>query len=304
MSGYYPWLDILLCSFNGITFILLSFLWLREHRKSGSHWGGYLYLYITVACAVPICLPARQLPLVGNALLRATVPGDTLRSPPTLCFPPCCSISSTKREGGTARPLDMAGRSVAVYALGLWFAVLALGALGRPYQDYWSDKPTLLASRALMVAAAAGCGMILWTSRRPDTDRLARNQRRALLLLCGVWACVYLVAPNGGWGSALAQMLPLGFGFVITYYVERPTFFDVLIKKGSVHFLLPAPSGGVFPRDRALPAAVVVGHSDRRAGLGASGLADRACGALGSAQVVGLARPALPRPPLPSGAGQ
>ena len=52
MSRYYPWLDILLHSFNGITFTLLSVLWLREFRKSGRHWGGYLYLYITVACAV------------------------------------------------------------------------------------------------------------------------------------------------------------------------------------------------------------------------------------------------------------
>jgi signal transduction histidine kinase len=31
-------------------------------------------------------------------------------------------------------------------------------------------------------------------------------------------------------------MLPLCFAFVVTYYVERPTFFDVLIKKGAFTF--------------------------------------------------------------------
>jgi len=52
VSWYYPWLEVLLCSFNGITFTLLAFLWFREYRKYGSHWGGHLYLYLTVACAV------------------------------------------------------------------------------------------------------------------------------------------------------------------------------------------------------------------------------------------------------------
>src|ERR1035441_6816733 len=69
---------------------------------------------------------------------------------------------------------------------------------------------------------------------------------------------------------------------------------------GSVHVLLPTPSGGIFLCDRTLPAAPLVGHQDRRPGMDAARLADRAGGAMGSAQVIGLARPALPRPPLPS----
>ena len=124
---------------------------------------------------------------------------------------------------------------IAIYAVGLLFAALALGSLGRPFQDYLSDETTLLAYRALMVAAAAGCGLVQWFSGHSGADRLWRNQRRWLLLLCGAWMCIYLL-PKGDWGSILAQTLPLGFGFVITYYVERPTFFDVLIKKGAFTF--------------------------------------------------------------------
>ena len=132
---------------------------------------------------------------------------------------------------GYGRPV-----SIAVYALGLLFAVLALGALGRPFQDYLSDGPTLLACRVLMVAAATGCGLILWVSRPPRyRPALAESAALAAASLWR-WMCIYLAAPRGGWGSILAQTLPLGFGFVITYYAERPTFFDVLIKKGAFTF--------------------------------------------------------------------
>ena len=236
MSGYYPWLDVLLWGFNGITFTLLSFLWLQEYRKSGSHWGGYLYLYITTACAI----------LFVSNLVNYLSWGMVYYGQPFLVYPQIAAQTllppllfhffyRNEKEGLSGRGVWQAGL-FAVYALGLLFAVLALGALGRPFQDYLSDKPTLLAYRALMVAAATGCGLILCVSQRPDTDRLSRNQRRWLLLLCGVWACIYLFAPKGGWGSVLAQTLPLGFGFVITYYAERPTFFDVLIKKGAFTF--------------------------------------------------------------------
>ena len=37
-------------------------------------------------------------------------------------------------------------------------------------------------------------------------------------------------------GSFLEKFLPLGFLFVITYYLERSTFFDILIKKGAFFF--------------------------------------------------------------------
>ena len=192
MSRYYPWLEVLLRSFNGITFILLSFLWLHEFRKRGSHWGGYLYLCITVACAV----------LFVSSLVDYLSWGMVYYGQPFLVYPQIAANAllpsllfhffyKNEKEGLPARRIWQAGL-FAVYALGLLFAVLALGALSRPYQDYLSDPPTLLTYRALMVAAATGSGLLLWASRRPDTDRLSRNQRRWLLLLCGIWACVYL----------------------------------------------------------------------------------------------------------------
>lgn len=235
MSGFYPWLDILLCSFNGITFALLSFLWLREYRKSGTHWGGFIYVYITVACAA----------LFISNLLTYLSWGMVYYAQPFLAYPRIAATALLPpmlyhffyRAEKTRLPGCWMWRAglVAFYALGLGFAALALAAPGSRF-DFLKDKTTLLADRVLMVTAAAGCGVVLWASRRPDPDRLSRNQRRWLLLLCGAWLFIYLAAPLGTWGSPLAQMLPLCFGFVITYYVERPTFFDVLIKKGAFTF--------------------------------------------------------------------
>ena len=55
VSRIYPWLDVLLGSFNAITFTLLACLWLRDYWKRRSHWGGYLYLCVTVTFAVVFC---------------------------------------------------------------------------------------------------------------------------------------------------------------------------------------------------------------------------------------------------------
>jgi signal transduction histidine kinase len=236
VSGYYPWLDVLLNSFSAITFTLLSFLWLQEYRKRGSHWGGYLYLYITAACAI----------LFVSNLVNYLSWGMVYYGQPFLVYPQIAASAllpgwllhffyRNEKEGLPGRRIWQGGL-FAVYALGFLFAALALGALGRPNQDYLGDRRTLLAFRALMVTAATGCGLVLWVSRRPGTDRLWRNQRRWLLLLCGAWMCIYLMGSRNSWISVIEKPLPLGFGFVITYYAERTTFFDVLIKKGAFTF--------------------------------------------------------------------
>jgi len=236
VSRYYPWLEILLYSFNGITFTLLSFLWLHEYRKRRSHWGGYLYLYVAVACAVLF---------LSNVAVYLSW-GLLYYVPQFLAYPRDVAFSAIpplvfhffyrkEKESLSARWMWQAGL-LGVYALGLLFAALVIFAPGGPQLDFLRDRRELIACRVLMATAAVGCGLVLWASRRPGTDRLARNERRVLLLLCGAWLFTYLIGPKGEWAAMLAQMLPLCFGFVITYYVERPTFFDVLIKKGAFTF--------------------------------------------------------------------
>jgi hypothetical protein len=235
VSRYYPWLEILLGSFNAITFILLSFLWLYEYRKRGSHWGGYLYLCLVVACAV----------LFVTNLLYYLSWGLIYWAPTFLFYPQVIANAAipplvyhffyrNERKHLPLLPIWRGGLVVA-YALGFAVAFAAF-SFASPNTDFLADQRVLLAYRANMAAAAVGCGLVLWASRRPATDRLARNQRRVLLALCGFWLLTYLLAPKGGWGAILAPTLPLCFGFTITYYVERPTFFDVLVKKGAFAF--------------------------------------------------------------------
>jgi len=233
VSRVYPWLDILLCSFNAITFTLLACLWLREYWKRGSHWGGYLYLGVTGAFAVLFC----------SNLAHYLSWGMFYRPVPFLAYfqiganaliPPLVFHFFYRNERGSLSGHWVWRTSLlSVYALGLVFAVLAVLPPG-PQADFLGGTRPLAAYRAMMVAGAAGCALVLLVSR--GSDRLAGNRRRVLLLLCGAWMVTYLFAPKGGWGGILAQMLPLCFGFVITYYAERPTFFDVLIKKGAFTF--------------------------------------------------------------------
>jgi GAF domain-containing protein len=89
-----------------------------------------------------------------------------------------------------------------------------------------------------IVFAAAGIVAILCASRRTANSPAERRQRRWVLALCVAWMCVrvawrYTEAP---WLVLLKDACPLVFIFIVTYYVERLTFFDVLIKKGVVAF--------------------------------------------------------------------
>jgi len=235
VSRIYPWLDILLCSFNATTFTLLACLWLREYWKRRSHWGGYLYLCVTVAFAVLFCSSIAS--YLSWGMFYHSVPFlDYFKIAANALIPALVFHFFYRNERGSLSGHWIWRTSLlAVYALGLLYAVLAVLPPGLQ-GDLLRDKYILTAYRSMMIAGAVGCGLVLLASRRTGAGRLAGNRRRVLLVLCGAWTFTYVFAPSGGWGSILAQTLPLCFGFVITYYVERPTFFDVLIKKGAFTF--------------------------------------------------------------------
>jgi signal transduction histidine kinase len=235
VSGYFLFFYNLLSAFNAITFTLLSFLWLHDYRKRRTHWGGYLYLYIVVTCAVLFL--SNLIDQFSWALVYHPVPFLVYAQITANALIPPLMFHFFYRNEKDYLP----GRSVwkaaliADYTCGALFVALALHMPG-PSRNFLADRSALMAYRVLMVIAATGCGFVLWTSQRPDTDLLYRNQRRSLTILCAVWTFIYLFAPVYRWGGVMAMMLPLCFGFFVTYYVERFTFFDVLIKKGAFAF--------------------------------------------------------------------
>jgi two-component sensor histidine kinase len=77
------------------------------------------------------------------------------------------------------------------------------------------------------------------TSRHPQQGSHERNQRNRILLVVAAWGCAVLawrLLGNDSWIEPIKDACPLAFVFVVTYYVERYTFFDVLIKKAAFIF--------------------------------------------------------------------
>jgi len=237
--AYYPLLEMLLCSFNAILFILLSFLCLRDYRGRRTQWGGYIYPSILVVFAVLFVLHLGTevvIGLLGRRLLVLDVPEVAVNYliPPLVVH---LFYGSEKERLAARRAWHVS--VVAFYVVSFVLGVGAVNAVVGSWRSGWPGWPVMVtAFRTLMVCTAAWCGLLLWVSHRSSRSLLAPTQRRWLLTLFGAWICVFLFEgflPADG-GALLEKFLPLGFLFVITYYVERSTFFDVLIKKGTFVF--------------------------------------------------------------------
>jgi signal transduction histidine kinase len=87
--------------------------------------------------------------------------------------------------------------------------------------------------------AITGGIVVTCASRRPQQGSHERNQRNRILLVVAVWGCAVLawrLFGGNSWIEPIKDACPLAFVFVVTYYVERYTFFDVLIKKAAFIF--------------------------------------------------------------------
>ncbi len=237
--AYYPLLEMLLCSFNAILFTLLSFLCLRDFRGRRTQWGGYIYPSILVVFAVLFLIHLATevvIGLLGRRLFVLDVPEVAVN----YLIPPL--VVNLFYRSGKERLAASRGWYVSVvafYLVSLLFGAGALNGVVGFWRGGWPGWPVMvIAFRALMVGTAAWCGLLVWVSHRSNRDLLGPSQRRWLLTLFGAWISIFLfegLLPADG-GSVLEKFLPLGFLFVITYYVERSTFFDILIKKGSFVF--------------------------------------------------------------------
>ncbi len=239
LSAYYPVLEILVLSFNAILFVLLSVLLLRARRERRPYWGGALYPAIVFALAVFFIAHLANhfaASVRGGGLGLIYIPEMATK----YLIPPLVFHLFYREEAGyvAARPLVRACL-VALYAAGI---LSGAGAINTSVIGWHGGYPgwaaVTLLGRILMACAAAGSGLVLLISRRPRTGALERAQRRWLLAACALWAGAVAAGGllPGDIAGALEKVPPLLFLFVLTYYVERFTFFDVLIKKGAFVF--------------------------------------------------------------------
>jgi hypothetical protein len=214
----------LLYFLNAILFALMVF----QKRRTG--WGGKPYSALIVACAV-LYLDKIAIELTRALLHRDLAMLHLLRFAAELLIPPVL-VHLVYHNERAALP----GRAIwrvllaAMYALGPVAAAMAVTGTAAGVRD--------AIAIGLMTAAGAFGAAMLVLSRRERTTRLDCHQNRWLAALCGILMCLCLldVTIDPPWLGALVDTLPLCFLLVVTYYVERFTFFDILIKKGAFAF--------------------------------------------------------------------
>jgi len=235
VTRYLPLLLNLLRAFNAISFVLVAILHFRERRQPRSIWGGGAYRALVVALAV------LYLDVLGEELAQATLGRsgsfllliDDLLSmllPAMVFHTYYCGERPYLRAHGVWRAVLaaayisglIAGIGGAGVVTGLWHTRIPKAAFGMPS----------------ITCAVLGVVGLLWASRRLASDPRERNHRRWVLGLSVAWGVVAL-AQELHWTIGVGIVLnsaPLIFLFIVTYYVERFTFFDVLLKKAAFAF--------------------------------------------------------------------
>jgi len=225
-------------SLNAISYVLMSILAIREYRVRKTRWGGPAYsalivtfalLYLGLVVGEVVSGLTRRHPVAFfNAIETASPVIVTL-----LLFH---AFYNNECEYLPGRKIWKASL-VLFYAIGLAVAMdvvaFFLGIVSRLPIEMGPRFPGPEAF------GAAGVVGVLCASRRPFHSPIERRRRRWVLALCIAWACVLVL-----WHITQAPVLflakdicPLIFLFVVTYYVERLAFFDVLMKKGVVAFI-------------------------------------------------------------------
>ena len=225
-------------SLNAISYVLMSILAIREYRVRKTRWGGPAYSVLIVTFAV----------LYLGLVVGEVVSGLTGRHP--VHFFAAIETSSpviitlllfhafyhNEREYLPGRRIWKAFL-VMFYAIGLAVAMDVVAF----FSGIVPRLPIEMGPRFPGPEAFGAAGVIgvLCASRRPFSSPIERRRRRWVLALCIAWACVLVL-----WRGTQAPVLflakdtcPLIFLFVVTYYVERLAFFDVLLKKGVVAFI-------------------------------------------------------------------
>ncbi|HWR52256.1 MAG TPA: histidine kinase, partial [Bryobacteraceae bacterium] len=232
--------EILVLCFNAILFVLLAFLILRDWRKHRTRWGGRLYPASIFALALFFVAHlanhfAAGLNNGGAAIIYLPEMAGKYLIPPLVFH----LFYRNEKDYLRAAPIWQTCL-VALYALSAISCAFAVNTSALGWFDAYPGWLAVdLLGRIVMVFGAVGGGLALWLSRRPKAGALERNQQRWLIATCGLWLVAFLAGGllPGDLAGALEKLPPLIFVFVITYYVKRLTFFDVLIKKGAFVFL-------------------------------------------------------------------
>ncbi|MGB7759310.1 MAG: histidine kinase, partial [Bryobacteraceae bacterium] len=232
MGIYYPLLLILLKSFNAIAYTFVSVLCLRRLRARKAQWGGYGYTCLVMAFAVKF-LDVLAEEWAATTLHRRFALLDIVDGITVLLLPPLVFHVLYHSER-----LHLRGRRVWATLLAIYWPItmaVAVAALAA-YRGGHEGGLQRLSLAFDTYCALCVIGMLI--SSRNRLGLFARRPRRWLVLLFVAWICLAVFEPRSN-GPAVAigiDTCALAFVFIVTYYTERLTFFDVLVKKAAFVF--------------------------------------------------------------------
>lgn len=232
MGIYYPLLLILLKSFNAIAYTFVSVLCLRRLRARKAQWGGYGYACLVMAIAAMFLSGLAQEWAV-TTLHRRFALLDFVGGIAALLAPPLVFHVLYHSER-----LQLRGRRVWATLLGLSWLIAAAMAIAVVVAYGGGHQGALKQLSVALDAYCALCAIGILIASRNRLGLFARGPRRWLALLFLAWICLAALEPRWqGWGVAIGlDICSLAFVFIVTYYTERLTFFDVLVKKAAFVF--------------------------------------------------------------------
>ncbi len=239
LNAYYPLIEMLVSCFNAILFALLTWFCFQDYRKRRTLWGGRLFI-LTVASLAVLFLAHFGNEIVTDLLKRRSVLFDVLEIAAKYLIPSMAFhvFYRNGRDNLTRHGMWRAAVAL-VYLMSGILGGAAINAAAIGYGGGWPGWDVAdVFFKITMISGATGCCLVLWFTRRSNSGSLNRNQRLWLAFVCGTWILVFLFgsAVSRELGNILEKIVPLCFIFVLTYYVERFAFLDVLIKKGAFIF--------------------------------------------------------------------
>jgi len=236
---YYTLIPILVRGFCAIAFLFLSFYCLSERRMRKTRWGGNAYAAFVVTYAI-LYLDILAEEWAGFNLGRTVPFLDIVAAVTSLLIPPLLFhiFYNNERDYLPLRRIWLTCLGI-TYALSLTGLIVAAATIMGALHIAVSRTLQYILIMPPVILAIVGSLAVLCTTRRPYQNLRDRNQRRGILLLVIVWGCIAVLCMpwgNESWIEPFRDACPLAFVFMVTYHVERYTFFDVLIKKATFFY--------------------------------------------------------------------
>jgi len=230
--------QVLLTSFSAIAVTLMAILRLPSLRRNPAGWGGRAYPLLIAACAIQF-LSSAPLGMAYDNVRQYLWPLVPLQTSSRLVIP-ALYLQVFYFNERRFLPFVCLWKTclLLLYGGGIAGLVWSLaGVLSGEHARMEGLAPLVV---SLFVAAGGLTAALLLVAKRVGEDLEQATSQRAWSIGISVALAAGILAVHlweTFWLDLLVSVLPPAFILVVTYYVERLSFFDVLLKQASFAFL-------------------------------------------------------------------